>query len=250
MAKTLACAGLAALCANLAACASRPEPPPASVTVQKVGKPYQVRGRWYAPAHQPDYDEVGEASWYGAAHQGKPTASGEVFDLRRISGAHKTLPLPSVVEVINLDNGRSLRVRINDRGPFARGRILDVSEAAAEKLGFKTQGVARVRVRYIDQGSSPAAAPPRSQARRAEAPTHHNAKFMVQAAAFADPENARRAAEVLEAVGRTSIRSVDSDGRALHRTLIGPWPDRSGAETAKRKAAALGFGDARVIPVS
>lgn len=142
-------AAVVAACAALAACASTPPKPNSSAVVQKVGKPYQVRGRWYAPAHQPGYDETGEASWYGAAHQGKPTASGETFDLRRVSGAHKTLPLPSLVEVTNLANGRRLRVRINDRGPFAHGRILDVSQAAAEMLGFKAQGVARVRVRYV-----------------------------------------------------------------------------------------------------
>lgn len=145
-------AGLvAAVVASLGACASS-KPTSLGVATQKVGKPYQVKGRWYTPAHQPDYDETGEASWYGAAHHGRPTASGEIFDLRRVSGAHKTLPLPSLVEVTNLDNGRKLRVRVNDRGPFAANRIIDLSEAAAEALGFKRQGLARVRVRYAGAG--------------------------------------------------------------------------------------------------
>jgi len=115
-------------------------------------KPYQVNGRWYEPAEQPDYDEVGLASWYGSAHHGRPTATGEVFDQWAISGAHKTLPLPSIVEVTNLDTGKAIRVRLNDRGPFVDGRIVDLSRAAAERLGFDRKGVTRVRVRYVGPG--------------------------------------------------------------------------------------------------
>jgi rare lipoprotein A len=120
---------------------------------QKVGKPYQVNGRWYVPKADPDYDEVGLASWYGAAHQGKPTANGERFDRFEVSAAHKTLPLPSLVEVTNLETGKTLRVRINDRGPFVDGRIIDLSQEAAKKLGFERKGVAKVRVRYLGDDS-------------------------------------------------------------------------------------------------
>lgn len=145
--------------ATLAACAGGPRydaspahapKAPETAAKQKIGKPYQVRGRWYVPKADPDYDEVGLASWYGEAHQGKPTANGERFDRFQVSAAHKTLPLPSVVEVTNLENGRRLRVRINDRGPFVDGRILDLSQEAARKLGFEQKGIARVRVRYIE----------------------------------------------------------------------------------------------------
>lgn len=117
---------------------------------QKLGKPYEVRGRRYVPKVDPKYNEVGLASWYGAAHQGKPTANGERFDRFEVSAAHKTLPLPSVVEVTNLENGKKLRVRVNDRGPFVDGRIIDLSQEAARKLGFEKKGVAKVRVRYLD----------------------------------------------------------------------------------------------------
>ncbi|MBX7247758.1 MAG: septal ring lytic transglycosylase RlpA family protein [Caulobacteraceae bacterium] len=112
-------------------------------------RPYEVNGRWYTPRLQPDYDERGLASWYGPAHDGKPTSTGEIFDQWAITGAHKTLPIPCVVEVTNLENGRRLKVRINDRGPFVDGRIVDLSRAAAQRLGFERQGVARVRVRYL-----------------------------------------------------------------------------------------------------
>ena len=115
----------------------------------QVGKPYQVAGVWYVPAEQPEYDAVGTASWYGDAFHGRSTANGEVFDMTLASAAHATLPLPSIVEVTNLDNDRSIQVRVNDRGPFKPGRIIDVSREAADQLGFRSQGVARVRVRYV-----------------------------------------------------------------------------------------------------
>ena len=112
-------------------------------------RPYKVGGRWYYPKEQPRYVEVGLASWYGSAHQGKPTATGETFDQWEITGAHKTLPLPCIVEVTNLANGKTIRVRLNDRGPFVDGRIIDLSRAAAQKLEFDRAGVTRVRVRFV-----------------------------------------------------------------------------------------------------
>lgn len=112
-------------------------------------RPYQIDGVWYYPKAQPDYDRQGLASWYGGAEQHHRTADGEVFDMNIASAAHTTLPLPSLVEVTNLDNGRQIRVRVNDRGPFVRGRIIDLSRQAAKDLGFYGVGMARVRVRYV-----------------------------------------------------------------------------------------------------
>jgi rare lipoprotein A len=108
-----------------------------------------VNGVWYVPREQPGYDEEGLASWYGDAFHGRSTADGEVFDMNAVSGAHTTLPLPSIVEVTNLDNGRRLRVRVNDRGPFVGDRIIDLSHEAARQLGYDRKGLARVRVRYV-----------------------------------------------------------------------------------------------------
>lgn len=116
---------------------------------QKVGRPYQIKGKWYKPAYQTDYDETGIASWYGDYFHGRDTANGERFDMNKVSAAHKTLPLPSYVEVTNLDNGKKLYVRVNDRGPFADGRIIDLSKEAARQLGFKDAGLARVRVKQV-----------------------------------------------------------------------------------------------------
>jgi rare lipoprotein A len=155
----LALAGLA-----LAACAGGPSPtagvgtegrPSPRYSGYKVGKPYQVRGVWYYPKDQPNYDEIGIASWYGYQFHNQYTADGEVFDMNLPSAAHKTLPLPSLVEVTNLANGKKLIVRVNDRGPFVDGRIIDMSKEAAAELGFVTAGVTRVRVRYVGRAPDP-----------------------------------------------------------------------------------------------
>ncbi len=114
-----------------------------------VGKPYQVAGRWFHPKEQPGYDKKGPASWYGEAFNRRMTSNGEWFDMTRLTAAHPTLPLPSYVKVTNLDNGREVVVRVNDRGPFVGPRIIDMSKRSAEVLGFKEQGKANVRVQYI-----------------------------------------------------------------------------------------------------
>lgn len=114
-----------------------------------VGQPYQVRGKWYVPKDQPNYVAQGTASWYGNDFHGRLTANGEIFSANSITGGHPTLPLPSYVRVTNLDNGRALTVRINDRGPYMDGRIIDLSQRSAELLGFINQGTADVKVQYV-----------------------------------------------------------------------------------------------------
>ena len=122
-------------------------------TVYKIGKPYQVGGVWYYPREDFDYDESGIASWYGPNFHGKLTANGETFDQDSITAAHKTLPLPTIVRVTNLENGRTLVVRINDRGPFVNGRIIDLSRKSAQLLGIENRGTARVRVQVMAEES-------------------------------------------------------------------------------------------------
>jgi len=119
------------------------------VTNYKVGTPYEVAGKWYYPAEDYGYREEGIASWYGPGFNGKRTANGEVYDMNAMTAAHKTLPMPSVVQVINLENNRSIKVRINDRGPFVDGRIIDLSRRAAQLLDVERQGTARVLVELI-----------------------------------------------------------------------------------------------------
>ena len=147
--------GLAVLAAG---CATSEQPNvtvPPNAGIYRVGKPYQIGGTWYYPREQPDYDETGIASWYGPGFYGNQTANGEIFTSQDLTAAHRTLPMPVNVRVTNLENGESLILRVNDRGPFAKGRILDVSERAAKLLGFFNQGTARVRVQYVARADLP-----------------------------------------------------------------------------------------------
>jgi rare lipoprotein A len=127
---------------------SNPNPPKGGGRYQ-VGKPYTVRGKVYVPAHQPDYVATGEASWYGADFHGRRTANGEIFSANAITGAHPTLPLPSYVRVTNQANGRSVMVRVNDRGPYMPGRIMDLSHRAASMLGYVNNGHAQIQAEYV-----------------------------------------------------------------------------------------------------
>ena len=115
----------------------------------KIGRPYQVANKWYRPRKNTKYDRVGVASWYGDLFHGRKTANGEVFDMDALTAAHPTLPLPVLVRVTNLENNRSLVVRVNDRGPYRHNRIIDLSRKTAQLLGFKKKGTAKVRVKYL-----------------------------------------------------------------------------------------------------
>ncbi len=144
--------GVAAAALLLSGCAGNlraPGPAATSHGGYKVGEPYQINGTWYYPSEDWSYDETGIASWYGEDFHGKYTANGEVFDLNALTAAHRTLPMPSIVRVTNLENGRSIELRVNDRGPYARGRIIDLSRRAAQLLGFEGQGTAKVRVKIL-----------------------------------------------------------------------------------------------------
>jgi rare lipoprotein A len=123
--------------------------PPGTGGRYKVGSPYEVQGVWYYPQEDPLYDETGIASWYGREFAGRKTANGEIFRPNLVSAAHKTLPMPVNVRVTNLENGKSIVARVNDRGPFKPGRIIDLSEKGAELLDFKAKGMTRVRVQFV-----------------------------------------------------------------------------------------------------
>src|SRR5215471_7186878 len=125
------------------------EPVPKGGGRYSVGKPYSINGRTYVPAENPGYRIEGIASWYGPDFHGRLTANGEVYDMHAISAAHPTMPLPSYARVTNLNNGRSIIVRVNDRGPYVRNRIVDLSIGTAKALNFYGNGIARVRVEYV-----------------------------------------------------------------------------------------------------
>lgn len=247
----------------LAACASggRDLPRPGGLPAPVVGdpapivsgtmRPYQIRGRWYHPAHQPNYDEVGEASWYGPGFDGRSTSTGERFDQHALTAAHTTLPLPGLVEVTNLANGRSVVVRINDRGPFVDGRIIDLSRGAADALDMTRQGVGRVRVRYLGMaprtGGGYAGVQTASTATSATTPAAAGGTsiYWIQAGSFQDRDNARAAARRLG--DRARVDAAHVNGRRLWRVMLGPWGDPNQAEQARRGAIAHGFSDAAIV---
>ena len=151
----------------------------------KVGAPYQINGVRYRPAEDMAYRRIGIASFYGGeAHgvdfHGRPTANGETYDMHGLSAAHPTLPMPSIVNVTNLENGRSVVLRVNDRGPFVGGRIIDVSRRAARDLGFERQGTARVRVEVLP-AESRALKQAMLQASRGRTPPHESFRSTVSA---------------------------------------------------------------------
>lgn len=260
----------AAMTALMAACASmkpttgvRPGAAPshAPVTdpapiVSGTMRPYEIRGRRYVPVEQPNYDEVGLASWYGDAFNGRPTATGEIFNMHGLSAAHKTLPLPGLVEVTNLANGRRAVLRLNDRGPFVDGRIIDLSRGAAQELGLLSAGVGRVRVRYLGRAPRFGGGQPLQQAglgrdppapRPAPAPPARPAppsQYWVQAATYADAETAQRSAANLGRDARVETRGPAS---AEFRVVLGPWTDAGAAERARQAILAFGYGGALLI---
>lgn len=249
---------------------------------ERVGPPYEANGRWYVPTPEPGYAETGTASWYGPQFHGQSTASGEVFDQAALTAAHPTLPIPSLVQVTNLDNGREVIVRVNDRGPFVGERLIDLSRGAADVLGFTAAGHARVHVRYLGpaprrvnaDGSPALVAPPsppsqgeeegprsllppaspetelagapmgdyRAAAFTSAAPAAGN--YYVQVGAFSDLSNAHR---VRDAVGAAGPVVVDvrrnAAGAELFRVRVGPWNSVEDAERARRQLAGLGYGE-------
>lgn len=207
--------------AALAACSAPPQRPqpapdmPRDEPRASRGNPpfYEVAGRRYVVlADAAGYVEQGVASWYGPDFHGKRTATGEIYDMHAMTGAHPTLPLPAWVRVTNLQNGRSVDVRLNDRGPFAKDRIIDLSRAAAERLDMIGSGTALVEVRSLATGSPGAAAP---------APV---SRFYAQAGAFAEPGNAERLATRLREAGIAGVAVAEArvDGRRLFRVRAGP----------------------------
>jgi rare lipoprotein A len=233
---------------------ARAEAPNASAPAPFAGPPYEVDGRWYVPMHEPDYDEVGVASWYGPNFHGELAASGEVYDQHALTAAHPTLPIPSLVRVTNLENGRSVVVKLNDRGPFVDDRIIDLSRRAAEELDIVRNGTAKVRVQYAGPVSSGAAepvmasfqAPAGLETKRAQpvqpAPAAPSAAagFFLQAGSFADLENAHALKARLESLGPVSITSAQVNGGEFYRVTLGPWRSRAEADAARGRLAAAG----------
>ena len=241
----------------------------ASTGSYKVGKPYRINGSWYYPAEDYAYVETGIASWYGAEFNGRRTANGEAFDMNRVSAAHRTLPLPSMVKVTNLENGRSLALRVNDRGPFTRGRIIDVSCKAAELLGFQRAGTARVRVeilatesKQLKQAALQGASPDRQLASLRAPAANQGAvasndqvtvqipvatRLYVQVGAFARPENAARLQSELAGFGQSHVHAIEVDGRRFYRVRVGPIQTIDNADWVLGQVIQAGYPQAQLV---
>lgn len=190
----------------------------------------------------------GSASWYGDKFHGRPTASGEIYDMHQMTAAHKKVKLGTWAIVTNLENGRSVKVKINDRGPFVGDRILDCSRACAEELGYIDRGVTNVRIELLASGDAPGAAP--SPPVTGDEPTHSSGSFAVQVGAFGDRDKAEKIKEELEERWfEVSISETSSGGRTLYRVRVGNYNDRERAEFEREKLWDEGF-EAVIVPAN
>ncbi len=216
----------------------------------RYGNPqsYVVYGkRYYTLNSSADYRETGHASWYGTKFHGRRTSSGEPYDMYAMTAAHKTLPLPSYVEVTNLANGRTVIVRVNDRGPFHNGRIIDLSYAAAVKLGMLGKGTARVEVRAIDPGG-PAVQPDPAPLQAFVPPASAGeAPVFLQVGAFSNRDNAERLRRNIEGqdIGAVRIVETDTDKGTFFRVQVGPLNDSGEADRVAQALKPLGVSAAR-----
>jgi rare lipoprotein A len=246
----------------------------------KVGNPYKINGKWYYPAIDYNYNEVGIASWYGPGFHGKKTANGEVFDQNKISAAHKTLPMPSIVKVTNLDNGKVLEnIRVNDRGPFAGNRIIDLSKKAAQELGFVNSGVAKVRVEIMENESRIYASknsnknsvrkankakvekvqrkiiPSEEDQQNSDEVSNNSTEdnsilkdkpVIIQVGAFGDHRNAKSLTEKLSEF-KAYIERKFIDDKYLYRVRIGPLSNFDLAKSIKSKLFELGHTSSHLV---
>ena len=246
----------------------------------KVGNPYKINGKWYYPAIDYNYNEVGIASWYGPGFHGKKTANGEVFDQNKISAAHKTLPMPSIVKVTNLDNGKVLEnIRVNDRAPFAGNRIIDLSKKAAQELGFVNSGVANVRVEIMENESRIYASknskknsvrkankakvekvqrkviPSEEDDQNPDEVSNNSTEdnlilkdkpVIIQVGAFGDHRNAKSLTEKLSEF-KAYIERKFIDDKYLYRVRIGPLSNLDLAKSIKSKLFELGHTSSHLV---
>jgi rare lipoprotein A len=277
---------LAGAAAILAGCSTEPPPAARSDTLQpsgpsalaraiepgyKIGNPYRIAGQWYKPEERFDLVQHGIASWYGPGFHGRLTANGEQYDMHAFTAAHRTLQLPSIVRVENLENGKTVIVRVNDRGPYVDGRIIDLSRKAAAALDLQHKGLARVKVAVLPDHSRRVAAMAKNKANvgamddivldlNANPPADYVPQppvrvadnrpvgdVFLQAAVFSVEQYATRARTLLRGVGPVVITPMQRGDRTLYRVQVGPYGDRSEADAALRRVREVGFEGAHVV---
>ena len=252
--------------------------------IYKIGTPYEIEGEWYYPQEDATYDNTGIASWYGPKFHGRRTANGEIFDMDLLTAAHPTLPMPVRAKVTNLENGRSVIVRINDRGPFAKDREIDMSRHAADLLGFKEKGTAKVRVQYLgraplydsagrlikrqepDRFIADKPVTPKEDSKVAAAPVApvdvrsadgkrlvkplpdvEEKRYAVQVGVFSMRENAEALQVRLKDFAPVKIVEVEMGGATLYRVKMGGANIRADARLTLERLVAAGHTDAVII---
>lgn len=227
---------------------SIPEPEPREEPRSRYGNPksYEVFGKTY---HVLDsaagYDEVGMASWYGNKFHGHRTSSGEEYDMYAMTAAHTSLPLPTYVRVTNLENGRSVVVRVNDRGPFLHDRLIDLSYAAAHRLGYVDSGTARVRVQAVTGQSANSSGQGAADSNPGDI---GNGPVRIQVGAFRDPANARSLKDRLERRGIAPLMIQSDRGRrGVHRVQVGPLEGEIRIREMLKRLADAGIRDTRLV---
>ena len=247
----------------------------------KVGNPYKVMGQYYTPKEDYNYSEVGIASWYGDDFHDKKTANGETYDMRAITAAHRTLPLPSIVKVTNLENGRSIIARVNDRGPYVKNRIIDVSQKGAELLGYRQKGTAKVKVEILARESKAIKEAMLSKSNKAKdfngpinyelAPisvsdvkkqeavivannleakdvkTVEKGNFFVQVGAFSDYNKAKEMAENMKRFGKVVIHEAYLSKEGVYRVRIGAYQSRNEALQILDRLLDYGHADVSIV---
>lgn len=246
----------------------------------KIGNPYLIDGVSYYPHEDYSYSEIGMASWYGPDFHGGTTSNGEIFDETKLTAAHRTLPMPSLVRVTNLENGISATIKVNDRGPYARDRILDLSSAAADVLGIKQKGTARVKVEILPEESKhlkelaiasqntdiypanveyptkqvqePAPIPTIIEMEPVEPQTTMpssavNGDYFVQVAAYYTYDKAEAMKDKLSHLGTVKIFKAVANGNTLYKVRLGEFKTKEEAERAQRLVIDAGISDARII---
>lgn len=237
----------------------------------KIGNPYKIAGKTYYPEEDYGYSETGIASWYGKDFHAKKTANGELYDMNTLTAAHRTLPLPSIVKVTNLENGRSLILRVNDRGPFAKDRIIDISKRGAQLLGFLNQGTAKVRVEVLEEESKRLKdallhkknepliaqeglisdiateynAPIIRQA--STSVVHPKGSYFIQVGAYKSHNTAEKISREVSQYGKSNIYKVSVNGENFYRVRLGPYNQEMEAKIAMNKLMDHSVLEARLV---
>ena len=267
------------LCAVLNGCGVGPQltsaPPVPGV---KIGNPYKIAGKWYTPAANPNYNQVGVASWYGPGFHNKKTANGETYNMNALTAAHTTLPMPSYVRVTNLENNRSLLLKINDRGPFVDDRLIDVSRRGAQLLGFEKRGTTRVRVEAVEGPNAQvnvvrSEGPPPiqkqevgrvdisslevieplqilvepSQVISSTILPKDSGNTYIQVGAYSKIGSASRVMTAVSHLGDIGMESIQLNGRKIYRVRIGPLKSSDFASSTLAKILKLGHSMANVV---